>query len=190
MVWNCLGRPSRSIDAPARPKRATERVVKVQSAVKYTCAVLSSGDVARIEPGEYPQVLQVWEASVRATHHFVTEADIAVFRPMIETALPTIRDLNGIRDPAGRIAGFIAVVGGKVEMLFVHPRYRGKGVGKRLLRHAIATLGVTDLDVNEANPQAIGFYEHLGFQVVGRSPLDGTGKPYPLLHMRFRAPEA
>lgn len=39
------------------------------------------------------------------------------------------------------------------------------------------------VDVNEQNNHALGFYEHIGFKVVGRSPLDGQGEPYPILHM-------
>jgi putative acetyltransferase len=56
-----------------------------------------------------------------------------------------------------------------------------------LLHHAIAAFGATELDVNEQNEQAVGFYRRMGFEVVGRSALDGTGKPYPLLHMRLTA---
>jgi putative acetyltransferase len=44
--------------------------------------------------------------------------------------------------------------------------------------------------VNEQNPAACGFYEHLGFVVVGRSEVDGTGRPFPLLHMRRPTPDA
>ena len=77
--------------------------------------------------------------------------------------------------------------GDEVESLFIHPDWRGKGVGRRLLIWAIETLGATRLDVNEQNEQneqALGFYQRMGFEVVGRSPLDGLGKPYPLLLMR------
>jgi putative acetyltransferase len=37
--------------------------------------------------------------------------------------------------------------------------------------------------VNEQNPEAVGFYLHYGFAQTGRSPLDGEGRPFPLLHM-------
>lgn len=40
----------------------------------------------------------------------------------------------------------------------------------------MATYGATTLDVSEQNGQAVGFYLHYGFQVVGRSDLDGTGR--------------
>jgi putative acetyltransferase len=68
-------------------------------------------------------------------------------------------------------------------MLFISPDARGSGIGKLLLNNAITNQGAFKVDVNEQNPQAIGFYEHMGFNVVGRSPLDGQGKPYPLLHL-------
>jgi putative acetyltransferase len=94
--------------------------------------------------------------------------------------------LLGVRDSAGQVVGFIGVEGEKVEMLFIHPAWRGQGVGRRLLGYAVTTLGATELDVNEQNPQAIGFYLRMGFEVVGRSAVDSIGKPYPLLHMRVR----
>ncbi|HET8909101.1 MAG TPA: GNAT family N-acetyltransferase [Ktedonobacterales bacterium] len=77
---------------------------------------------------------------------------------------------------------------GKVEMLFVHPAWRGQGIGRRLLSYVVTTLGASELDVNEQNPQAIGFYLRMGFEVVGRSAVDSIGKPYPLLHMQVRRP--
>lgn len=54
------------------------------------------------------------------------------------------------------------------------------------VRAAIHEFGAVELDVNEQNPQAIGFYARMGFDVVGRSERDGTGKPYPILHMQLR----
>ena len=71
-------------------------------------------------------------------------------------------------------------------MLFIHPEYRGKGVGKRLLEYAIFVLNAKQLDVNEQNRQAIGFYFNQGFEVVGRSEKDGLGHPYPLLHLSYK----
>ena len=137
-----------------------------------------------VHPEDYPRVVDVWEASVRATHHFVKEEDIQIFRPMVRDGLPHVQRLACIRDAEGQVAGFVGVVDGKVEMLFLHPEARGLGGGRRLLEYAVDTLGATELDVNEQNEQAVGFYLRMGFMVTGRSELDGTGKPYPLLHMR------
>lgn len=143
-------------------------------------------DVSAVGADDFTCVVEVWEASVRATHEFVTEADIEVFRPLVRDGLPHVPHLLCVRARDGQVAGFIGVEDGKVEMLFVHPAWRGKGIGQRLLRYAVTTLGASELDVNEQNPQAIGFYLRMGFEVVGRSAVDSLGKPYPLLHMRVR----
>lgn len=37
--------------------------------------------------------------------------------------------------------------------------------------------------VNEQNPLAKGFYEHMGFKVYKRTVVDEQGNPYPLLYM-------
>ena len=53
------------------------------------------------------------------------------------------------------------------------------------MEQVIIERGIRHVDVNEQNPQALGFYRHLGFEQVGRSPLDGQGRPFPLLHLRL-----
>ena len=57
-------------------------------------------------------------------------------------------------------------------------------MGKELLKYGIETYSVADLAVNEQNPLAKGFYEHMGFEVYRRTELDEQGNPYPLLYMR------
>lgn len=73
----------------------------------------------------------------------------------------------------------------KVEMLFLDPKSRGKGLGKKYIKTALDKFDVKLLDVNEDNPQAVAFYEHMGFVVFERSDRDDQGKPYPILHMKY-----
>jgi len=134
---------------------------------------------------EYPEIVEVWEASVRATHDFLSEDDIQFFKPLILNEYLSAVELRCIKNDAGNILGFIGVAKGKIEMLFVHPDWRGQGIGKLLLNYAVNDVGATKVDVNEQNPLAVGFYEHLGFRVTGRSLVDGMGKPFPLLHMQL-----
>lgn len=140
--------------------------------------------ISKVQVEDFAQVLDVWEASVRETHHFVKEEDIQFFRPLVRDVIPTI-ELYCVRDEAGVVAGFISVSDDNIDMLFVDPDWRGKGIGTRLIRFAVDSLGATSVDVNEQNQQALGFYLHMGFEVIGRSELDGTGKPYPILYMRL-----
>ncbi len=134
-------------------------------------------------PAQFERLAELWEASVRATHDFLPEATIAALRPLVRDHYLAAVTLRIYQDAQGDILGFVGVAEGKVEMLFIDPRTRGRGIGKRLLRHAIDVLGATTVDVNEQNPQAVGFYLHEGFVVQGRSPLDGQGQPHPLLHL-------
>lgn len=145
----------------------------------------SQEGVYRVLPEDLCRVVEVWEASVRATHLFLTEADIEFFKPLVRDEVPRVRGLACVRDREGQVVGFVGVVEDKVEMLFIHPMWRGQGIGRRLLNHAIKTLGATKVDVNEQNEQAVGFYLRMGFEVEGRSELDSMGKPFPLLHMRL-----
>ncbi|MFM5143674.1 acetyltransferase [Aeromonas veronii] len=132
---------------------------------------------------DYPALIELWEASVRATHHFLQEAEILALKPLILEHYLDAVTLHCARTEEGRIAGFCGLCDGKIEMLFVAPGARGSGVGCLLVSHAITQGGATLVDVNEQNEQAVGFYLKMGFTVTGRSPLDGQGKPYPLLHM-------
>ncbi len=131
---------------------------------------------------DHPTLISLWEASVRATHHFLPEVEIDVLKPLILEHYFAAVDLVCARDETG-IAGFCGVHDGNIEMLFLAPEARGRGIGRLLVAHAISRQGATRVDVNEQNAQALGFYQRMGFVVTGRSPLDGQGKPYPLLHM-------
>jgi putative acetyltransferase len=137
-----------------------------------------------IQVDDLDRLVEVWEASVRATHGFLTESDIEFFKPMVLPELLSLEHLLCVRDGEGTAVGFIGVSNGKMEALFVHPDWRRTGVGRRLARHAVVELGATIVDVNEQNHQAVAFYRRLGFEVEGRSAVDGTGKPFPLLHLR------
>lgn len=134
---------------------------------------------------DYPELVQVWEASVRATHDFLPEHYILLLREHVLHRYLDAVMLICCKDKQQRILGFAGVANGQVDMLFVAPESRGMGVGKRLLHYAIDELNAERLDVNEQNPQALGFYLHEGFEVTGRSETDGLGQPYPLLHMRL-----
>ena len=132
---------------------------------------------------DFTEIVEVWEASVRATHDFLAEEDIRFLKPLILGTYLAAVDLYCLKDESGRIHGFLGVAGENVEMLFLAPQSRSRGLGRQLLTFALDELGARRVDVNEQNPAAVGFYEHMGFRVTGRSPVDGEGKPFPLLHM-------
>lgn len=139
------------------------------------------------DKSEYPRIVEVWESSVRATHHFLPEDYIVRLRKLLLEQY-----LEGVTLFCTReqqvITGFAGVSDDKLQMLFVAADHRGQGLGRQLLEHAIEHYGIRELDVNEQNPQALGFYQKQGFRISGRTPLDGLGQPYPMLRMLLDRP--
>lgn len=132
---------------------------------------------------DHPLLLNIWLRSVRATHHFLQESDIEALLPQLRDIYLFAVELWIAVDAEDCPLGFIGLNENHVEMLFIEPDLRGKGIGRALLEHARSSRNQMSVDVNEQNPQAVGFYLHYGFFQTGRSPLDGEGRPFPLLHL-------
>ncbi|CAK7068658.1 MAG: Peptidyl-lysine N-acetyltransferase YjaB [Desulfovibrio sp.] len=148
----------------------------------------------------------LWERSVRATHTFLSEEDIAFYSPMVRDMFAQITETAESAESAetppetppaifvaheenGPPLGFMvldsAATPAKLEALFIDPAHARKGIGTLFVEYAITLHPRIALDVNEQNPGARAFYARLGFRETGRSPLDGAGKPFPLIHMVF-----
>lgn len=134
-------------------------------------------------PADHMRLLEIWERSVRATHDFLGEDDIAQLLPQVRDVYLHAVEIWVHEDADGVATGFIGLSDAQVEMLFLDPERRGQGIGTRLLDHARRLRGALTVDVNEQNPAAHGFYRHYGFVDTGRSEIDGQGRPFPLIHM-------
>ena len=126
----------------------------------------------------------IWEQSVKETHLFLSTTEIIEIKPYVINALKEIPNLIIAKNEDGFIVGFMGVENKKIEMLFISPGLRGKGIGKAFIQYGIEKFSINEVTVNEQNPQAIGFYEHMGFKVNKRTDLDEQGRPYPLLYMK------
>ena len=133
-------------------------------------------------PSEAPEIIQIWKNSVDATHDFLTandrqeiEKEVIVFFSETPVWVATNQE--------DRPLGFMFLHDDHLEALFIDASARGLGIGKQLISHALALHPNLSVDVNEQNQQAVGFYQHMGFQISGRSELDNQGRAYPLLHL-------
>lgn len=131
------------------------------------------------------QLLAVWEASVRATHLFLSDAEINQIKEYVPQALSGVKHLIVAETRVGEPVAFMGIENSRLEMLFIAPEERGHGLGKQLMQYGIENHGITQLTVNEQNPQAVGFYEHMGFKTYKRTDFDEERNPYPLLYMQL-----
>lgn len=134
-------------------------------------------------------MVDLWLRSVRATHLFLTEADIQELLPLVRSYLTSQEpELWVLCSESGTVMGFMGMSGNKMDSLFLAPEFQRQGGGRLLVRHAQELRGALAVDVNEQNLAARQFYEACGFVVEGRSELDDGGRPFPLLRMRQRLP--
>lgn len=143
-------------------------------------------EVVQVTPLLLEQLIVIWEKSVKATHLFLSEDEVEEIKKYVPQALMGIAHLIIARDQDGRPAAFMGIEEQKLEMLFIAPEKRGKGLGRELLQYGIENYSVSELAVNEQNPLAKGFYGHMGFQVYKRTDYDEQGSPYPLLYMKLK----
>ena len=126
----------------------------------------------------------IWENSVKATHLFLSDDEINNIKQYVPQALKNVPHLAIAENEKGAAAGFMGIADKMLEMLFISDENIGHGIGKKLLKYGIENYSVNKLAVNEQNPAAKSFYEHMGFKVYKRTETDEQGNPYPLLYMK------
>ena len=127
--------------------------------------------------------MEVWEDSVKKTHLFLTDEEIQKIKEYVPRALNELSHLVIVMDEYNKPIAFMGIENQKLEMLFIKNSERRKGLGKKLLNYGIENYSVNELIVNEQNPKARGFYEHMGFKVYKREEVDEQKNPYPILYM-------
>ena len=113
-----------------------------------------------------PVLMNIWEASVRATHHFLSTGEIEQIKTYVPQAIKGVEHLIIAENESGTPIAFM-------------------GTGRKLIQYGIEKYRIQEVTVNEQNLQAVGFYEHLGFQTYKRMDCDEEGNPYPLLYMKI-----
>lgn len=138
-------------------------------------------------PADSELLFDIWHRSVQETHSFVREEDVQAFIPLVREYLASKEtEFWVLVSHEERPVGFMGMLENTMEALFLAPEYHRRGGGRLLVDHAKSLHEELLVDVNEQNQAACRFYEACGFVVEGRSPLDQSGRPYPLLHMRFK----
>lgn len=131
------------------------------------------------------KLLEVWEDSVKATYLFLSDDEIKNIKKYVPQAIFEVSHLVVMENESHQPIAFMEIEDIKLEMLFIKNSERGKGLGKQLLNYGIENYNVNELEVNEQNPNAKEFYEHMGFKTYKRTELDVQGNSYPILYMKL-----
>lgn len=114
---------------------------------------------------------------------FPVRAGDTAHKRICSTGYGGVEHLIVAEDEQGVPVAFMGTDGDRLEMIFLAPGERGKDLGIQLVGLGISEYGVHEVMVNEQNPDAVGFYEHMGFVTCKRTECDEEGGPYPLLYM-------
>ncbi len=125
----------------------------------------------------------LWRYSVIQTHTFLTYKDIAEIEEYLPQALKEVEHLIVAKNK-NEYLGFMGIESQKLEMLFLAPQHIGQGIGRKLVEYGIKKHQITEVTVNEQNPNAVGFYKHLGFNTYKQTDFDEQSRPFPLIYMR------
>lgn len=109
------------------------------------------------------QIIDIWEKSVLATHHFLKKEDFREIKAKLQAFDFTQLDVFCLLIN-NKMAGFMVLHEQKIEMLFLDPENIDKGYGKQLIHFAFSNHQVNAVDVNEQNVEATLFYQHMGLK--------------------------
>ncbi|WP_206212038.1 GNAT family N-acetyltransferase [Weissella coleopterorum] len=131
---------------------------------------------------DYPDVVGVWDRSVRATHHFLSQEDKEFYQNLIPNFFDAVELMLWYEND--NLIGFSGVDGYELVMLFLDPKFIGNHYGTNIITWLKSNKGINKIDVNEQNEKALQFYLKQGFEIDSRSQADGFDKPYPILHLK------
>ncbi|UPW00725.1 GNAT family N-acetyltransferase [Halorussus gelatinilyticus] len=123
-------------------------------------------DTETARPGDDSYVEAAWKLKERIRH----DEDVLKQRKGFFTDAyrrSTVYLLLSKEGGDERLMGFAAVRrDGYILFLAVSPEFRGEGVGKRLVGQVAEEHDTITCHARASNENALGFYEHLGFEVA------------------------
>lgn len=102
------------------------------------------------------QLVSLWEGSVKATHHFLSEAEIAAIKPYVPQGLAAIPHLIIAKEGENPTA-FMGIAEGKLEMLFVAADQHGIFSPTFQPRFSSATQGASQSQFESSEHLTYGF---------------------------------
>jgi ribosomal protein S18 acetylase RimI-like enzyme len=125
-------------------------------------------------------------------HWGYPERWITIWTPLLTVSVQYIENHDTyVAWEAGGAVGFYAICVDKskasLEHFWVHPESMGKGIGRRLIQHALSSCRAQQIEllVIESDPNAQGFYEKMGARQIGElfGDVEGLPRTLPVLEI-------
>ncbi len=148
---------------------------------------IKSIDIRPFDAAADTQILsRIWLDASLLAHPFIGTQRLREQQRLIEdTYLPLSETF--VAAQAGNPVGFISLLDSFIGGLFVAPAQQGKGIGRRLIAHALDLKGELSLEVYTANEQAMRVYRSLGFLEVSRRSTDDDSLPFENARLSLKA---
>jgi len=125
---------------------------------------------------EIESIMQLWLKSTIKAHPFISEDYWNSNYDVIKNKYIPLSEIYVYLENKF-ILGFISVLNSEfIGALFVDVNNQGKGIGKKLIQHAMDIYGKLTLAVYKDNLQAVNFYKHIGFKVIREQSNEETNK--------------
>jgi putative acetyltransferase len=123
--------------------------------------------IRRARAEEIPAIARIAAESYRHAFKSILDARALQARGAVffTRRLRRVRRRLSVAVMRGRVVGFALTTRGHLDMLFLAPRFIGRGVGLRLLRD-VERRGVRTLECFRDNHAARRFYERAGWRLV------------------------
>lgn len=91
------------------------------------------------------QLLEIWEDSVRATHHFLSDAEVNQIKKYVPQALTGVKHLIVAENEIGIPVAVMGTQDHRLEMLFISSKERGKGTESSYFQKPLDFMNIWDL---------------------------------------------
>ncbi|WP_339863505.1 GNAT family N-acetyltransferase [Paremcibacter congregatus] len=138
--------------------------------------------IRKYETRDTDELVAIWRRASAVAHPFLS-------KDFVEQEAENTRNLylpnaeTWVFEKAGRLVGFIALLGNEVGGFFVDPFHQGQGHGQSLMDHAVQLKGDLCVDVFSENPIGRRFYSRYGFREEGEHHHEASG--HMLTHMTY-----
>lgn len=109
------------------------------------------------------EILDVYDKSISDLNNEISKDSLEQIKNNTKEMIKSVENLIIVKNEEENIIGFMGCENENLEMLYLHPDYKNKGLGKELINIAINNHNVNKTQVTKINTNGIDFLSHMGF---------------------------